>query len=359
MKRVFEALREWLALRVRVREEFEFHFDQAAAEYLALGLSPSAARQAARSRCGDWRTVNMALREIGADLRGLLHLLAIYRVPAWPGFQAAVLLVAGAFLLLLSPSARTIGEAIVGRPFAAHDREAIFVSTQTRNLTYVGLTRADFETLHSIYGLTGVAPYLGVHARARIVGGTPLSVLESTLQALTNNHQLRVVPLYDRMPIVMGPARAVWALLLLLGLWSLMNLRRCKQEPLWCLFALATGGLQCATSMLLWAFAMQLWTKVQWSTDGQAALALLLLFLVYVGSAVAQTRWWMLDLDRRCPICLDGLLLSLSAGSDDCIVLNSSTKESICAHGHGVLVENRWSRGWRAQQSPLAGIIHD
>ena len=357
MRRVLEALREWCGLRVRVREELAFHLDQAAAKYQGLGLGPLEAHRAARGRCSR-RHVRTALHEVGGDLTGLLRLMAIHRVTAWPGFQVALLLAAGIILLMLSPSARTLGEAVAGRPFSASDRKTIFISKQARNLTYVGLTPADFEALGSISDLTGVERHLGIHARAHVVRDTPLSTIELALQARTHNRDLRILPLYDRSPIVMGPSRATWAFLWLWGICSLkMNFRRCRKEPRWSLYVLATGALHCATSMLLWAFAMQLWTGAPWSTDGWAALALLVLLLGYVGSAVVQIRWWIRDLNRRCPVCLDGLLLWLAAGSEGCLVLNSLTKESICAHGHGVLEENRWARGFRAQRSPLAGII--
>ncbi len=359
MKRAMEALREWLALRARVREEHDFHMDQAAAEYQAMGLSRRASYRAARRRFGGRCNIKSALREIGGDLAGLIHLLVAHRVPAWPGFPFAVLAAMGALLLLLSPSAKMLLEDVAGTPFAARDRETIFLSTQARNLSFAGLTPADFGTLRRIADLTDVEPYLGIHARARVAHGRPLPMIEPELQARMGNPHLRVIPLFDRRPIVMGPARAAWTLLLLWAVWPLrMHLRRCKHRRSWLLYAVATGALHCATSMLLWAFAMQSWTRVQWSTDGRGALALLILVAAYIGSATVQARWWMLDLNRRCPICLDGLLLSVTAGTADRMVLNSATTESICPHGHGVLVETRWSRWFRAERSPLEGSMH-
>ncbi len=47
---------------------------------------------------------------------------------------------------------------------------------------------------------------------------------------------------------------------------------------------------------------------------------------------------------QRCPECLDRLVLPLTAGDPNSIVLNPATTELICAHGHEVMLENRMSR---------------
>jgi hypothetical protein len=91
------ALREWLALRARLRDERRFHFEQAAADLCELGLTPREAKHQARARLGSRRHLRLARREIGGDFAGLVRLLqahdvapSLWWLPAL--LQAAVLI---------------------------------------------------------------------------------------------------------------------------------------------------------------------------------------------------------------------------------------------------------------------------
>jgi hypothetical protein len=39
------------------------------------------------------------------------------------------------------------------------------------------------------------------------------------------------------------------------------------------------------------------------------------------------------------------------------VLLSPLFTESVCIHGHGVLVENRWSRRFRPEESPLERLV--
>jgi hypothetical protein len=82
-----------------------------------------------------------------------------------------------------------------------------------------------------------------------------------------------------------------------------------------------------------------------------------LVFLAYLLISAMQCRWWWSDLNQRCSVCLDRLVLPLTEGTADRVLLESAITESVCAQGHGVLVESRWSRRFRPQDSPLRGLV--
>lgn len=78
---------------------------------------------------------------------------------------------------------------------------------------------------------------------------------------------------------------------------------------------------------------------------------------VYTGAVMMQCRWWWRDLFRRCPICLEGLRLPLAEGTADRVLLSPISTESVCIHGHGVLLENCWLRSFRRQDSHWEQLI--
>src|SRR5258706_2746665 len=150
MCRAIDALREWMQLRARLRDERQFHLDRAATEFRALGLASRAANRAARDRFGSRQNLKLALRELGGDWAGLVRLLLAHRVDASPWFHPTLLIMAAMLLILLSPVPHAVIEGIAGQPLAAADRGELFISEQARNLSYVGITKADFESLHSL-----------------------------------------------------------------------------------------------------------------------------------------------------------------------------------------------------------------
>ena len=359
MYRGIDALREWMQLRARLRDEYQFHLDRSAADFRALGLSSRAANRAARGRFGSHRNIKLGLRELGGDWPGLIRLFSAHRVYASPWFQPTVLVVAILLIFIVSPAPRAIIEGVIGQPLSAADRSAVFISDQARNLTYRGITKADFESIQSLDGVTKVKRYLSIHARAQAVKGVTFAAINSQVRAKTGNPRLRVVSLFERRAIVMGPAKAVWGFIALCSLVFLPTLiGKLKGVHRWLSYGFSVACLHWLASLMTWAVAIQLWSRITWSTDGKALLGFLVVSAVYLGVAVLQCLYWWRDLRRRCPFCLDSLLLPLTVGTADCFLLNSATTESVCAHGHGVLVETRWSRRFRPQRSPLQGLVH-
>ena len=355
MNRAIDAVKEWTRLRARLRDEHQFHFDRSAADFRALGLSARASNRAARGRLGSRRNRKLARRELGGDLAGLIRILVAHRVDASPWFQPALLVTAILLVLLLSPTPRAVLESVAGQPFAAVDRSAVFISDQARNLTYEGITNADFESIQSLASVTKLERYQSIHAQAQAKKGATISAIESTVRTKTGNPRLRVVPLFGRQRIVVGPAKAVWGLLAFCSLSFVATLR---SKSRWLGYGIAVGCLHALASLMTWALAIQLWSRVTWVTDGRALLGFLALSAVYLAVVALQCHVWWHALRRRCPFCLESLLLPLTEGSADCFLLNSATTESVCAHGHGVLVETRWASRFRPERSTLQGLVH-
>lgn len=354
MKRAINAFHEWMRLRARVHDEHQFHLYLATEDLRALGLSARAAGRAARGRLGSRHYRKLALRELGGDWAGLIRTFLAYRVHVSRSFQPLALVAACLLMLLLSPAPRLILEGIAGRPLIAEERRAVFISSQARNLSYVGITKSDFEAIQSLRGLSKLERYQSIHARALARKDITPAELESIVRARTGNPGLRVIPLFERRAILMGPAEAVWGLLAVCSLFFVATLR---SKPRWLGYGIVVGFLHGLASLMTWALAIQLWSRISWSTDGRALLGFLALSATYLGVVRLQCHVWWQDLHRRCPSCLETLLLPLTEGSTDCFLLNSPTTESVCARGHGVLVETRWASRFRPERSPLQGLF--
>src|SRR5580658_4506601 len=108
MKRAINALSEWMQLRVRLRDEYQFHLYRATEDLRTLGLSARAAKRAARGRLGSGQHRKLALRELGGNWAGLIQMLLVHRVHASPSFQPIALVAVSLLILLLSPSPRLI-----------------------------------------------------------------------------------------------------------------------------------------------------------------------------------------------------------------------------------------------------------
>jgi len=354
MNRAIDALNEWMQLRARLRDEYQFHLDRATADFRALGLSRRTAKRAAAGRFGSRRNLKHALRELGGDWPGLIRLFSAHRVHASPWFQPIVLVMASLFVLLLSPAPLAVIEGAVGQPLGVADRRAVFISDQARNLSYVGIKKADFESIRALDSLTELERYQSIHARAHARKGISIRAIEFQIRNRTGNPRLRAIPLFERESIVMGPAKAVWGFI---GFCSLFFFATSQSSFRWIEYGLAAGCLHSLASLLMWAVVIQRWSRVAWSSDGTALLGFLALSALYLGVVALQCQVWRIGLHRRCPCCLEPLLLPLTEGSADCILMNSATTESVCAQGHGVLVETRWSSQFRPQRSPLQGLV--
>lgn len=357
MRRIFHALAEWLALRARLRNERRFHIDRAAADFRALGLSRRAAQRLARSRFGPRRHLRLALREIGGDSRGLLELLRAHRVLAcaWP--QPAALLAAAALFLLLSPARLLILESIVCRPLASHGRQTVFLSVSVSPPLSPEIPAKEFNALRSLPGLSHVERYETFWARGEAAAGVSAFAIQSEARIVTGDPRIRAVTRFDEQRIFMGPALAAWIVFPICAVFSLRTrwpaFGRCR----WLFYATLTGCLHALASLTGWAYVIQLWTRAAWPTHLGEALALSLLLVLQLLIAAVQFRIWVRDLCQRCPVCLERLLLSSTNGATESVLLSTSVTESICAHGHGVLVETRWNRQFRRESSPLEGLI--
>jgi hypothetical protein len=347
MLRAVSALQEWLQLRVRVREERRFHLDRAAADFRGAGLSPRAAKRKARERFGSRRNVRVALRELGGDAPGLVRLLRAHRVLASAWLQPMVLLAIVIWLVLMSPAPRGVLQAVIGKAPKWEDRGVEFLSAQGRFPW--GLAPSEFDALPSMTTVTQVERYRERYARARAKPGVTLEAIQIEARAKTSHQRLWVEALPDRMEIPVGPAKAVWCLVALYAIYFLCA-SGTQLRVRWLLYGFAVMSLHALASLAAWALAMR-------SSEGTGALGFSVLVGVFVGIAAIQCRYAWGDLRRRCPVCLDCLVLPLTEGAADSVLFNPVVTESLCAHGHGVLVESRWSRAFRAQESPLEGLI--
>jgi hypothetical protein len=95
---------EWIDSRRRVREEFDFHFEQLADQYLRAGFPVSEARKAAKRRMGSmFRHKRKALYELKARWRDLFSAEMLDGVGPWSRIS---LIIVGGFLLGLIFSTR-------------------------------------------------------------------------------------------------------------------------------------------------------------------------------------------------------------------------------------------------------------
>jgi hypothetical protein len=350
MCRALSALREWLELRARLGEERRFHIEQAAAEFHNAGMSWREANRKARIRFGNRGHLKLALRELGGDLPGLGYLLRAHRVPASAWLQPALLLALITLILFLSPARRALVEGLIGTPLASDDRDAVFLAGGGRNPWDTSITAKDFEALRTLATLSQVERYQTIHARARAARGATLAEIESGARARTGNPGLWVGPLFAQTRLLTGPAEVVW---LLISLYVVFTLRQpARKMGRWHVYGFVVAFLHTLASLVVWAATIRLWTPS--STGG---LRFGLLFVVFLLLAAVQCRYWWSDLSQRCPVCLDRLILPLTEGTANRILLDSAITESVCAHGHGVLVESRWSRRFRPEESPLGWLM--
>ncbi len=344
MLRALGALREWLELRGRVHEEHQFHLAQAAADYRGLGLSRQEARKKARIRFGSRRNMRIARRELGGDMNGLAYLLRVHRVTASPWFQPGVLVFAILAALLLSPAPREVAEGVLGRTLNRSDRGAVVLSARGPAPLYDGIPAWELRALQSMKTVTAVQRF-GMDVQARAAQGAELGAIESEARVKTRNRSFYAVWISDEPAIRTGPAKAIWAFIAIFGAFFLLRNMRQVGTWRWLFYAVGTGVLQALASLTAWAFVVQTCHGSQWS--------IMVLFVAYLVAAGMQCRCWWSDLQQRCPICLDRLVLPLESGVQDRLLLNPATTECVCAHGHGTLVTSQWSRQFRQQECEL------
>jgi hypothetical protein len=354
MARLLSALNEWLELRARMREERRFHLDRSAADLRALGLTAREAKRMARIRFGGRRNSQTGLRELGGDLRGLAHLFRAHRVVTLLWLQPAVLLAAVALIFAVSPSPREIVEGMLGRRFDAEDRRAVSLSVYGAGPGSPGITQMEFEALQSMATVTREESFGPHEVRAQPMHGVTLAAITSEAVVRTGNRGFYAAWLLPQPRVMTSPAKVVWLLIALYGAFVLYTRARRHVTPRWLLYAISLACLHSLASILAWALAIQIWNRASWQTPASAGLSFSLLAVTYLLVAAAQCGYWWRDLRYRCPICLDRLLLSWTQGDTGRILFSAAVTESICAHGHGVLIESHWSHDFRREH--LGGL---
>ena len=357
MGRVSGAVREWLERRARLRGERLFHLERAAAEFRALGLSPHKARRKARVRFGNRRHCRIALREIGGDVRGLASLLRACRACASAWLQPALLLAGIVLMFFLSPAPRALLEGVIGTPLGAAEREQVFLAAEGGTASERAIGERDFAMLRTLATLSGVERYQRIYARGRAAQGVTLAAIQSEMRARTGNRSIWAGWMFSQTRIVTGPAKVVWLLMLFYVVLALRGCMHFRDKSVWLGYGLVVAFLHALASVTAWALAIQIWNWAPSSTAGTAGGIFSLLLVTYLLIAAIQCRYWWTDLRQRCPVCLDRLLLSVTEGTASGVLLGSAITQSVCAHGHGVLVESRWSRRFRPQEAPFLGLV--
>lgn len=348
MPRLMTALREWLEIRARVREEREFHIERAAEDYRKLGLTGSAARRKARARFGGRGSSRIGLRELGGDWSGLARLAESYRVLASAWVQPAVLLAAIAMVFFVSPSKQAIVDGVIVRVRHVRHPGEVLLSVEGRSpWSGGGITGQEWADLRSIRTLTDVGRYEGLYARARIVGSAKLDEAQAEVRARTGEPFV-VRPIADRTDVAAGPAQIVWMAIGVYGLALLIRRRRGAAMGRWVCYGIGVGCLHAAASMAVFALAIQ-------ARPRGAGIAVV--FAAVLIGAGLQCRLWWSDLRQRCPVCLEPMVMPLTDGEAACVLIDPAVTESVCVHGHGVLVESRWVRRFRAEESPLQELL--
>ena len=340
MLRALSALREWLHLRARVREERQFHLDCAAADFRGLGLSPRAAKKAARRRFGSRRHRRVALAEIGADLKGLVPMLRAHRVLASAWLQPVALVLAIGLLFVVSPAPREMLEGLLGQTLRPEDRGVVSLAATPGS---GGITQSEFEALRSMTTVTGVEWYRTHNVRARAVPGITRAEIEADAHARTGNRGIYAAWISGQTKITTGPAKAVWLFIGVYGLFFMHAYAQPRGNWKWLLYGAGVACLHLLASLTAWAFVIQ----VGGVTAGITYPTLLLAYCVV--AMALQCRYWWLDLRQRCPVCFDRLVMPLTEGAADRVLLDAVVTESICAHGHGALMESRWERQFTTQ----------
>jgi hypothetical protein len=359
MRRIAGALREWLQLRARLHEERRFHLENAAADFRALGMSPRSAMRKARSRFGGRRHLRTGFRELGGDFAGLASLLRAHRVAASAWLQPALLVAAIVLMLFISPAPRLLVEGVIGTHLSSKDDQVVILAAQGWTPAERAVAAADFEMIRTLSTLTEVERYRTSFVRARAVHRANLASIQAEVRAKTGNRRLWAGWHFSETRIETGPAQAIWILLWFYVVFSLgqsiPSRSTIRGKVNWLLYGFLLAFLHTLASLMTWALTVQIW---KWApSSGVAASAIFsLVFLAYLLISAMQCRWWRSDLTQRCPVCLDRLMLPLTEGAPDRVLLESAITESICVHGHGVLVESRWSRRFRPEESPLRGL---
>jgi hypothetical protein len=286
---------------------------------------------------------------LGCDFGALVDLIRTHRALASPWLQPAALISVIAFLFLLSPQPRELADSIPVRAQRAGMPGAILTMDIGSRWFGGDISPRDFEALQSMTTLTRVGRYHGSYAWGQAAPGATLPEIISEARRKTGNSKLAAefVPPHWELPA--SPAQSLWLLMacycafLLWGTWLQFLWR-------WLLYAIGSAALHAAASLAVAAYTLQIWTG--------SPLAITFLFIAWMGAAVMQVRCWWVDLRSRCPRCFERMALPSTEGAAESIILRPAVTESICTHGHGVLVESRWNRTFRPEESLIESLAN-
>jgi len=291
VSRVLSALREWLEVRARVREEREFHIERAVEDLRAAGVPAREAKRRARARFGGRGSSRLALRVLGGDTAGLVRTAEAHRVLASAWLRPAMSIAVIAMVFAVSPARREIVDGMIVRVRTVKAPDAAALS---------------------------------VYARRSWAGRT------------------------ERTDVAAGPAQIVW---MAIGVYGLLLLRRYASGPAmrrWVWYGIGVGCLHAAASMAVFAWAIQMRPN---------GVGLMVVFPAWLIGAALQCGWWWSDLRERCPKCLERMVMPLTDGAADRVLIDAAVTESVCVHGHGVLVDSRWVRKFRVEESPIEELV--
>lgn len=334
MRRLLHAIREWRQLRARLREERQFHLDCAAAEL----------RDCRYGR----QSLGAAARELGCDFAGLVDSIRTHRVLAFPWLQPAALFSLIAFVFLVSPQPRELANGVFVRVHKTGTPSAILTVDIGSRWFGGDITGRDFAALQSMTTLTRVERYHGSYAWGQAAPGAALPAILVEARRKTGNPKLTVEFVAPHWELVANPAQSVWLVIGCCCAFLLLG----TSPRFWrrLLYGFALIALHAAASLAIAAFTLQIWNRMP--------MTVAFLFIAWMGVAVMQVRHWWTDLRSRCPLCLERMVLPLTEGAEGSMVLQPAATESICRHGHGVLVESRWDRTFRPEESPLESFAN-
>ena len=305
-------IREWFERRRRFAEEWAFHRQRAAIELEALGLNRQEAEVMAAARMGRRsRYRRDALRDAGGDFAGLLQLLLPQRSlhTAWmlPLALAAVL----CLLYAVNPGRQHVWQTVMGSNFAAE-----------------------------------VAPSRAAVCTPR----TPSA--DITIQWHTADPCVERAPWVQPFTIPAAFGKAASWIIVLAGGWPLLFFWWANRAS-WrlMLYGLSTLVLLAGIATTLFVTAMQYHSLAPYPAWDLRVTAYLSYVLAHTLAVAYTFRRWRLDVNARCPSCLESLRLPMERGHLDSLLLDPPEVESVCIQGHGTLTETRWNRQFQDSRS--------
>jgi hypothetical protein len=248
-------------------------------------------------------------------------------------------------------------EGVIGTSLSPEARAQVFVAVEGGAAAERAISARDFDKLRSLATLSRVERYHTIYAQGRAAQGAGLAAIQAEMRARTGNRSIWAGWMFSQTRIVTGPMKVVWLLLWFFILFALRGCMHFRERARWLAYGLFVALLHALASLVAWAFMIQIWNWAPSPTAGAAGVIFSLLLIACLLVAVIQCWYWWSDLRQRCPVCLHRLLLPLTEGAANRMLLGSALTQSVCAHGHGTLVESRWSRRFRPEETSFHGLI--